>query len=94
VRRSHIKLAIEMPDELLGAFMQHIRDFDVKHWDDVLVAYTVDAAGAMKLEEIEAVFASIKPPFDYQFTVRKSGTANVKPKAQERTPDGQKQNDV
>jgi len=64
-----LKFEAEMPAKHLREFMQALRDAECRHFEEIKIAYWIDAP-EMPLEEVETVFRSIRPPFDLQQTVR------------------------
>ena len=58
-----LSLKIEMPEELLCDALQHIRDFDVAHFDDVKISMWIDGPAHLSKDKILAIIAKIKPPF-------------------------------
>jgi hypothetical protein len=53
----------EMPAKHLQEFLQALRDAECKHFNEIVVKYSVDAPD-VPVEQARALFASIKPPFD------------------------------
>jgi len=61
--------------ELLRAFLQHVRDFDVAHFDEVLIAMD-GKVPELSEDEMMEVLSSIKPPYADQYIVRKKYRRN------------------
>jgi hypothetical protein len=60
--RSQVRLSIDLPDELLEAFLQHVRDFDARHSDHVVLVISVDAPH-VPVDQIDEILSRVKPPF-------------------------------
>lgn len=52
-----------MPQELLAEFIQHVRDFDARHYDDVKLTMAIEAPG-MDDHKAEGILRKVDPPFD------------------------------
>lgn len=68
--RIEIDLHAEMPIDLLQGFLQHIRDFEIKHHEEMHLGI-VGGSPEISTEEIIKIIRSIKPPFpverEYKF---------------------------
>lgn len=53
----------EMPTKYLQEFLQALRDAECKHFNEIMVKYSVNAP-EVPAEKAREIFASIKPPFD------------------------------
>jgi hypothetical protein len=68
-----IRLTLEatMPDELLQAFLQHLRDFDLLHDPKregrVHLSFGIEAPN-LPADTVLAIFHSIRPPFEEEWT--------------------------
>lgn len=68
-----IRMTIEatMPDELLQAFLQHIRDFDIAHDPKrvgrIHLNFGVEAPD-LPVGTVQAIFHNIRPPFEEEWT--------------------------
>jgi hypothetical protein len=61
-RTVHVLIHARVPGELVQAFMQHIRDFDVEHHN--ACHFHINAyAPQHKTHEIERMLRNIDPPF-------------------------------
>lgn len=66
-----IKFEAEVTNKhVLQQFLQHIRDFDVAHFEDVEISLWIDAP-EMPTKEAEAIMQSIEPPFPFMKTFKK-----------------------
>lgn len=63
-----ITITAEMPDETVGLFLQHIRDFDVVQKD---CHFAIAAVTGLKLQELERMLKAVTPPFKHTRTERK-----------------------
>jgi hypothetical protein len=59
---ARIRIELTLKDELLQEFLQHIRNFDARHMQDIQLQLGVEVPN-MKGEELERILKSIKPPF-------------------------------
>jgi len=57
-----MRLDVEMPDGLTQAFLQHLRDFDVRHPECVFALF---ARGEMSPENFERAVRAVEPPFRF-----------------------------
>jgi len=65
-----MKFEAEVADKkVLQLFLQHIRDFDTAHFEDVKIKMWVDAP-ELKLAEVEEIMRSISPPWPLMKTVK------------------------
>lgn len=62
-----VNVRVSMPAGLLASFFQHIRDYDVAHFDEVQIAISPNAPG-VSVAETQRIFQSIKPPFQSMIT--------------------------
>jgi hypothetical protein len=60
---------MRLPDHLLREWLQHVRDFDVAHFDDVTVRVSVEAPH-LSCEKVAQILGSIEPPFAHTTTIR------------------------
>jgi glycosyltransferase A (GT-A) superfamily protein (DUF2064 family) len=59
-------MEIRVPNKLLAEFLQYCRDFDVKHFDEVVLKIGVDCPG-LTVDQCAALIAGVKPPFSGPF---------------------------
>jgi hypothetical protein len=68
---TQITLEVTMPDEFLQAFLQHFRDFDLRHDPErsgrIHLSFGIEAPD-IPADAIQAIFSSIRPPFELQTT--------------------------
>lgn len=65
--KARISVIGEVPERLLQAFIQHLRDFDTRHSD---CAFRFDiVADSLSTDEVERIMASIDPPFEFRATI-------------------------
>jgi hypothetical protein len=73
-----IRLEVSLPDELLQAFLQHLRDFDTLHDPErkqlVHLAIGIEAPD-LAAETIQGIFDSIRPPFEHRWVYQGAGKA-------------------
>lgn len=73
-----IRLEIALPDELLQAFLQHLRDFDTRHDTEhkglVHLAIGIEAPG-ISASTIQSIFSNIRPPFEEEWVFQAPGRA-------------------
>lgn len=62
---SKISYEVELPDRLLQGFLQHIRNFESQHMDEIHIKLWV-ADTKMSPEQMLALFRSIRPPFPFE----------------------------
>lgn len=67
--RALLQVVVEMPDDLLQEFIQHCRDFDATHADCEMKILA--KADDKTVEEMEAIFSAIHPPFNIREKFRK-----------------------
>lgn len=60
----NVSLNIKLDESLLREFLQHLRDFDSKHGDRAEMIYFINAPH-LSMAQVEAIFASIDPPFEF-----------------------------
>ena len=67
-----VYLRVDLPDELLGEFMQAIRDFDVKHDPnhEGRVHFESLAESDWPLEKMAKIFKAITPQPAFFYTVK------------------------
>jgi hypothetical protein len=65
-----VTLESAMPDELLQAFLQHIRDFDIAHDPKrvgrIHMNFGIEAPH-LPIQTVQAIFHSIRPPFEHEW---------------------------
>lgn len=57
-----VQISADLPDGLIRALLQHVRDFDTAHHTEAHFAMWVSETN-LTLAQIEEVFDSIRPPF-------------------------------
>ena len=63
-QRGHCQasLTVSLPNELLGPFLQHLRDFETRHFDDVTVVMAWDAPD-IAVQRFREILEGISPPY-------------------------------
>jgi hypothetical protein len=61
-------LVAEIPEHLIEAWVQHVRDFDSSHAD---CHFEILSASSRSLEDINKMLDRIDPPFEFRGTFRK-----------------------
>lgn len=73
-----VTMELIMPDELLQAFLQHMRDFDTRHdpehKDLVKMAIGVEAPD-LPAATLETIFRNVRPPFEEERVYPGKGAA-------------------
>jgi hypothetical protein len=67
--RATMQIVAELPDDLIQEFIQYVRDYDSSHPEchfQMMVK-----ADEKTVEEMEAIFSAIRPPFDFREKIRK-----------------------
>ena len=59
-----VKLSVDLPQNLLYEFLQHIRDFDARHSREVTMAIFA-ACPDMKSADMHSILKRVKPPFPF-----------------------------
>lgn len=68
-KRAQVSVSADVPEELLAAFVQHIRDFDAAHEGcDMKIAAMTEQG----IKQIEQWLANLDPPFAHRKTFRKN----------------------
>lgn len=68
--KAEILIQAELDDDLIQAFLQHVRDFDTDHPGQCHFRMAAVADGKT-VAEMDAIFAAIRPPFTRRETYRK-----------------------
>ena len=65
VEKGHSRVAVDvfLPDDLLLEFLQHVRDFDARHYDAVTMSISANCPG-MTTDRLKEILGGIRPPFD------------------------------
>jgi hypothetical protein len=65
-----VKMEITLPDELLQALLQHVRDFDTTHDAErrnlVHIAIGLEAPN-LSAATVQAIFRNVHPPFEQEW---------------------------
>lgn len=73
-----IRLEINLPDELIQAFLQAVRNFDIGHDPGrtglVHIMMGIEAP-TLSAQTVQAIFNSIRPPFDQEGIFPQPGNA-------------------
>ena len=67
-----LRLEITLPDELLQAYLQTLRDFDTQH--HIEIAIGIEAPG-LDAATVQQIFRNIRPPFENQWVFQGPGAA-------------------
>lgn len=59
-----VDFEITVPDRLLQSFLQHLRDFDAQHMNEVQMKMWVTETD-LTPKEMEEIFCSLRPPFTF-----------------------------
>jgi hypothetical protein len=67
-----IAVSVTMPDDLVGEFLQLLRDFDVKHDPnhEGKVVLQMLAEGNQTAEQMAAVFDAIRPSMEFKHAIK------------------------
>jgi hypothetical protein len=63
-----ITITAEMPKQLLARYLQYIRDFEMKYFEQIELRIAIDAN--LPAEEAEKLLARISPPYAYRTTIK------------------------
>lgn len=73
-----IRLEVGLPNELLQAFLQAIRDFDMHHDPErkslIHLDIGIEAPG-LDAAAIQAIFRNVRPPFENEWVFQPPGAA-------------------
>ena len=67
--RTKLTLSAQLPDDLIGDFLQHVRDFDIAHPG---CHFAMVASSELSLEEMQTILKNVDPPFAILDTHRKN----------------------
>jgi hypothetical protein len=70
---ANLNLTVTLPDRLMAAFLQHLRDFDAAHLGDLIIRLWIMDSDLTR-EQVRAIFANIRPPFSSCFEIPFSKT--------------------
>jgi hypothetical protein len=72
-----LRLEITLPDELLQAFLQHLRNFDTEHDPERrgTIHLAIGIESKLPAATIQNIFRSIRPPFENEWVFQGPGAA-------------------
>jgi hypothetical protein len=74
---ARVTFEIALPDELLQAWLQHVRNFDLTYDPERVgkVHLNIGIQSDLDAATVQQIFASIKPPFEEMFAYISPGKA-------------------
>ena len=74
---TRVTFEIVLPNELLQAWLQHVRNFDLMHDPERLgkVHLNIGIQSDLDAATVQQIFASIRPPFEEAFAYISPGSA-------------------
>jgi hypothetical protein len=67
--QAEIRYTVRLPNELLGPFLQQLRDFEARHHEQV-ISRVEACAPSLSVDEVRKIFDDIRPPFSMTISAK------------------------